>query len=133
MNLFDKFSEGAKNITEGAKFLSKKSGEILETTKIKLEILKLEREIDNNFQAIGNLVYRNYLGHTIQNSEEEITRLCLAIRDLEKDILAFRDEIDGNRSYSQVCQYCRQNMPSDANFCPSCGNSTDNSNKEFVE
>ena len=132
MNIFDKFSEGAKNITEGAKLLGKKSGEILEITKVKLEILKLEREINNNFQAIGNLIYRNHLGHAVPNSEEEINRLCLSIRDLEKDILSFKEEIEGNKTYTQVCQYCNQNVPSDAKFCPSCGNSTDPS-KEFDE
>ena len=131
MNIFDKFSEGAKNITEGAKLIGKKSGEILEITKIKLEILKLEREIDNNFQAIGNLVYRKYLGHAVSNSEEEITRLCSSIRNLEKDILTFKEELEGNKIYTQVCQYCHQNVPSDAKFCPSCGNSTDRPGEEF--
>ncbi|ACV62493.1 hypothetical protein Dtox_1636 [Desulfofarcimen acetoxidans DSM 771] len=124
MSIFDKFSEGAKNITEGAKLIGKKSGEILETTKTRLEILKLEKEIDNNFQAIGSLVYKKFLGQEIPDSEEEITRLCSSIRDLEKDIMAYKTEIEGNRFQNQVCRYCGQNITAGANFCSSCGNST---------
>ncbi|WP_066636250.1 hypothetical protein [Desulfolucanica intricata] len=128
MELFNKISDGAKNITGGAKFLGKKSGELLEITKAKLEVLKLENELDNNFRALGNLVYQQFLGRT--DLEEEINRLCLAVQNLEKDILELKGEYVKVQPEGPVCQFCKKSLPHDANYCYVCGKSVNTTNEK---
>ncbi|RJQ27220.1 MAG: zinc ribbon domain-containing protein [Peptococcaceae bacterium] len=119
MEIFKKVSEGAKTISESAKTIGKKSGELVEATRLKFEIAKLEKEMENNLSALGNLVYMQHKGE--QGMEEEVKRLLQSTQALEADIEKLQDQLDRLQPKPPVCPDCRTELPVGGKFCPNCG------------
>ncbi|MCG9966488.1 zinc-ribbon domain-containing protein [Pelotomaculum terephthalicicum JT] len=119
MEIFKKVSESAKTISEGAKTISKKSSDLVGAAKLKYEISKLEKEMENNFSALGNLVYLRHKGE--EGIEEEIKRLLDATKALEDDIAEFEEQITKLLPKSLICSECQTELPAAANFCFNCG------------
>jgi len=123
MDLFKKVSEGAKNLgeglSEGAKSLGKKSSELVGVAKLKYEMAKLEKEMDNNMAALGKLNYLRHKGEEI--SQEEIDRLLASSASLEKDIDDLDSQIEKLMPKTPICPACQKEAVVDAKFCPNCG------------
>jgi hypothetical protein len=119
VEIFKKVSEGAKSISEGAKTIGKKSSDLVETTRLKMEISKLEKEMENNITALGNLVYLQYKGD--EGLSEEIDRLLLSTRSLESDIADINVQIEKINPGPPVCVSCHEELPQNAKFCCNCG------------
>ncbi|HOV79331.1 MAG TPA: zinc ribbon domain-containing protein [Bacillota bacterium] len=119
MEILKKVSESAKAVSEGAKTLGKKSSDLVETARLKFEMSKLEKEMENNISALGNLVYLQHKGES--GLEEEIERLLKSTKDLEKDIAGYQEQIDKLHPKPPVCAKCQMEMPYSAKYCFNCG------------
>lgn len=119
MEILKKVSEGAKSISEGAKTIGKKSSDLVETTRLKMEISKLEKEMENNITALGNLVYLQYKGD--EGLTEEVDRLLLSTKSLEADIVDLNEQIEKIHPKPPVCPSCHEELHQNAKFCCNCG------------
>ena len=119
VEIFKKVSESAKSISEGAKTIGKKSSDLVGATKLKFEIAKLEKEMENNISALGNLVYMQYKGE--KGLEDEVERLLKSTKTLEADIADFQEQIDKLHPKPPVCPNCQTELPFTAKFCYNCG------------
>lgn len=119
MDFQKKVSEGAKSLVEGAKIFGKKSGDLVESTKIKFEISKLEKEVDNNISALGNLVFLKFKGE--EGYEEEIERLLNTSKSLEEEIADLNEQVEKLHPKTPVCPVCSTEHPPGAKFCSNCG------------
>ncbi|BAF60781.1 MAG: zinc-ribbon domain-containing protein [Pelotomaculum sp.] len=119
MEIFKKVTEGARTISEGARTLGKKSSDLVETARLKFEIAKLEKEMENNISALGNLVYMQYKGE--KDLEEEVERLLKNTRILEDEIAGLQEQIDRLHPKPPVCPECQTELPLTAKFCFNCG------------
>lgn len=108
-----------ENLGEKAMDITKRSGELIETGKLKYEISKLEKEIENNFKGIGLLYYQKYQG--CEDLEEELERLCQATGQLEKEIKKLEEEIEKLTPKSERCSSCNVDLPQGSKFCSYCG------------
>ncbi|OPX88083.1 MAG: hypothetical protein A4E53_02240 [Pelotomaculum sp. PtaB.Bin104] len=126
MEIFKKVGEGARTISEGAKSIGKKSSGLVEVAKLKFEIGKLEKERENNFTALGRLVYMQFKGE--QGLEEEMERLINSTRALEGEIAGFEAQIDKLYPKSPVCPKCNTELPASAKYCSECGNKVEQDN-----
>lgn len=118
-NISEKAKDLGGNIGEKAMDISKRSGELLEINKIKSEISKLEKEKDNDFKAIGQLYYKKAL--SLEDTKEEMERLCEAIKKLELDIEHLQNKINELSNKKIKCLKCQQEISIDSKFCPLCG------------
>lgn len=130
MSFIQKVAEGAKQISNRAKDLSgvagdkakdltKKSSDLLELTRMKHELRKLEREMDNNLSCIGALNYQQQTGQ--DNVEEELKRLIEATRELDRDMKQLEEQIAAMQPKAPTCPKCTKEVSDSANFCENCG------------
>jgi len=119
MEILKKVSESARTITEGAKTIGKKSSDLVGAAKLKFEISKLEKEMENNISALGSLVYLQYKGE--KGLEEEVERLLKSTKALEDDITEIEVQIAKFLPKPPVCSKCMTELPMAAKFCFICG------------
>ena len=123
MEIFKKVSDsaksGAKSVAEGAKTIGKKSSDLVESAKLKYEIVKLEKELENNISALGNLKLMQFKGE--KGMEEEIDRLLRSTKELEEDIAKLQDQFSKLHPKSPVCPKCQIELPFTSKFCYNCG------------
>lgn len=120
MEFMKNLGEKARDIGEMAKDLTKRSGEILEVTKMRFEINKLEKIIANNLEAIGELSFRRFKGE--EGLNEEIERLLQSTQGLENDIQNLRQQIEKLMPKPPVCPICNTELPEGGKYCSACGN-----------
>ncbi len=106
-------------VSEGTKVLSKKTDELLEITELKMDIKRLEDEIEDAKLFIGEMVYRSYLGKEPGTAEmrekcREIEQMYYKIQQLTLEV----NEIKGVRQ----CVHCDIEIKEYLNYCPGCGN-----------
>lgn len=85
MTFLERVTKSAKSLGEGAKNIGGKAGDIVESTKLKFEVSKLEKEVENNIYALGNLVFMQF--KEAADHEEEINRLLNTTKVLEEEIV----------------------------------------------
>ncbi|MBE7049047.1 MAG: zinc ribbon domain-containing protein [Ruminococcaceae bacterium] len=97
----------------------KKSGELVELTKIKLAAGDTKNSIQKNFIKLGELTYLTSKGD--ENSGSEIKQLISTIDNL-MDTLSQQEEKMVELSNKKVCSACGKASAEEAAFCSSCGN-----------
>ncbi|MCL5058601.1 MAG: zinc ribbon domain-containing protein [Actinobacteria bacterium] len=126
MDFFQKVGEKAKGLQgkarelgDMAKEVSRKSGEILEVTKIKFELNKLEKEMENNLAGLGAVVYQKFKGAA--DMDGEIDRLCQSTGRLEEEMKALEKQIEKMQPKTITCPECDVELPTGGKFCSYCG------------
>ncbi|WP_347491136.1 zinc ribbon domain-containing protein [Desulfoscipio sp. XC116] len=130
MGFIQKMAEGAKQLGdrakdfsglagEKAKDITKKSSELIEITKTKHEIRKLEREMENNLAGIGALYYQQQSGQ--DNAADELARLLDATRELEKEMKELEEQIGRLQPEAPICTDCGIELPAGGKYCSYCG------------
>ncbi len=130
MGFIQKMAESAKQLGNQAKDLSgiaggkardisKKSSELFEVTKMKYEMKKMEREMENNLAGIGALYYQQQSGQ--DNMAEELERLLSDTKELEKEMRELEKEINQMQPEVPVCTDCGKELPAGGKYCSFCG------------
>lgn len=110
----------AKELGDMAKEVTRKSGEILEVTKIRFELSRLEKEMENNLSGLGAVVYQKFKG--APEMDEEIDRLCQSTARLEEEMKALEKQIEKMQPKTLTCPDCKIDLPAGGKFCSYCGN-----------
>jgi len=115
MSVLEKFS---KKITETAKAAAKKSGDIVEVTKLNMSISAEEDKIKKAYMEIGKLIYERYSkGKSVP---EGIEGICEKIKAYEDNINEMKEKIYTLKNI-KICPSCNAELEMDVNFCPRCG------------
>lgn len=107
-----------KNISETAETLGKRTERVVEIQKLKNQIRTANREIAQNYEELGEMLYRKY--QTGETMDPQITAICEDITELKAEIASYKDEISKYRGES-VCPECGAAVPDEAAFCMKCG------------
>lgn len=130
MGFIQRFADSAKQLGNRAKDfseiagdrardLTKKSSELIEITRMKHELRKMEKEMENNLAGIGALYYQKQQGH--DNTDEELGRLIESTRQLELEMKDLEDQIAAMQPGPPLCPECEKEIPENARFCSYCG------------
>jgi len=102
-----------------ARDISKKSSGLLEVTRMKHELRKMEREMENNLAGIGALYYQQQNGY--EDSDQELKRLVESTRELEIEMKELEEQIDAAQPGSPKCPDCKKELPEKGSYCSYCG------------
>ncbi|HAG08858.1 MAG TPA: zinc ribbon domain-containing protein [Desulfotomaculum sp.] len=129
-DVFRRIGEKAKDLGEKAKDLGEKAkdvtkeatkrpSELLEVTRLKIDLSKLEKEKENNLHGIGTLVYQKYQGK--ENLDQEIERLCQQTKALEEEKAKIEEKINSFKPRILICPDCKWELPAGGTYCSFCG------------
>jgi predicted nucleic acid-binding Zn ribbon protein len=107
-----------KKVGEAAQAAAKKSGDLVETTKINVNINSEEDKIQKLYNQIGKLVYTKYASAGI--ADEESIEACEAIKVHEQNIKGLKDKLLEIKGTKQ-CTSCGNEMDKAQLFCSKCG------------
>lgn len=107
-----------KKVGEAAQAAAKKSGELVEVTKLNVNINSEEDKIQKLYSRIGKAIYERY--GASDAADEGIREFCEDIRVHEQNIKALRDKIAEVKGTKQ-CVGCGAEMERDQVFCSKCG------------
>lgn len=115
MSVFDNLS---KKVAETAKAAAKKSGGLVEITKLNVSISAEEDKIEKVYGEIGKAVYAVYAEGTPVG--DYLTELCEKVKAYEESIYAMKQKIYELKN-TKVCPGCAVELDADIAFCPKCG------------
>ncbi len=109
--LKDKISEvGEKTV--------KKSGQLVDATKLNYSISMEEAELKKKYEKIGKMVYEAKCGEG--ELSDEINTICddiaLSLEKIE-DLKCQLQKVKNKKN----CSHCGKEMKADVMFCPACG------------
>lgn len=112
----EKFFADLKETMNGA---VKKSGELLELTKIKIATAETKSKIRGKLEMLGTLAYQSAKG--IDPADNAAGDLIAEI-DALHEILNEQEATVATLSGKKVCPVCGHACENQASFCMSCGN-----------
>lgn len=107
-----------KKVGEAAQAAAKKSGELVETTKLNVNINSEEDKVQKLCTQIGRKVYEKYSAAGI--ADEDVKDMCEAIKVHEQNIKSLRDKIMEVKGV-KTCANCGSEMDKAQLFCAKCG------------
>lgn len=106
-------------IRKGVQVVSDKSDELVESTKIKMTISKIESQVNQKKVELGALTYRLYTEGRID--VPEIVTLCTGIDNCHREIMDLQKQIALLQPSPVVCPACSTRNAPGAMFCTGCG------------
>jgi DNA-directed RNA polymerase subunit RPC12/RpoP len=122
------FENIGKKVGGAAQAAAKKSGELVEVTKLNVSIGTEEDKIEKLYAQMGKLIYEKYI--TTGTADEELVEICEQIKVHEDSIKALRSKIAEIKQVKS-CSNCGAEMAKDQVFCAECGTKNEVELKEF--
>lgn len=109
----------SKKVGDAAKTAAKKSGEIVEVTKLNRSISLNEEKINKLYVEIGKAFYlKHENGDSLEG--DDLAAWCNQISELNKEIESFKEKILELKNI-RICPNCKSEVGPDILFCPKCG------------
>lgn len=105
----------AKDAAEAA---GRKTGELVDVTKLKMEIAKNERELATTYEGLGRLAYDAKKG---ADDQSELMDSCVLHIDELTELLLNQREKLAEMKNAVRCNACGVLNEQDATFCKACG------------
>ncbi len=115
MTTFDDVFSKAKSVAETA---GKKTSEMIEVTRLKMQAAEIERDISSMLEGLGRLVYESRKdGADIAGQVDDC---CLKLDERKTELAGLRDRIDECRNRIS-CKNCGALNAEDSVYCKRCG------------
>lgn len=118
MALMDKLSKIAKSVSDEAVNAAKKSGELIEITKLNHAISAEEDKISAILPKMGNICYQRFKNG--ENIDPELLNYCNKIEEIKAGIAILRQKILDVKNV-KICASCGSELAPEIVFCSKCG------------
>ena len=115
MALFDNFGKKVGNLAQAT---AKKSGEVIEVTKLNMSINSEEDGIKKAFLEMGGICYKLFEENALQ--VEQLIPLCAQVQARKSKISELRQRINTARGI-KICPSCGAEIELVSPFCSKCG------------
>ena len=121
---FEDFCTKAKDVADAA---AKKTGELVEISKYKIEASKINSEIRRTYEQLGSSVYSMVKGG--YDNQELVNSLAEDIDELFMRLDAVNEKLSELKN-AIICPVCGKTNAKDSMYCSKCGSKLQNSAKE---
>lgn len=108
----------ADTLYDAADTVGKKTGEVVETQKLKNQIYTMRRENAKDWLEMGRSLYEAYKKGEAHS--EEFHEICEKIREREEEIIICEKKVSEMKGETR-CTHCHEAVQKGMNFCPFCG------------
>lgn len=115
MGILDDLMVNAKSAAE---VLSKKTGQLVDASKLKWAQVELNNALRSKYETLGQYVAENW-GDALSGSEELAAQLS-EINELKEQLAVLNKDLN-DKSNKVVCPVCGKASSSTAAFCSVCG------------
>lgn len=115
MDFVNEVSIKAKEI---ASVVKDKTSDFVETSKLKLDCVSINKSIEKKFQEIGELIYK--LEKTGEQNDDAVAKLIEDIDKLSEQLDEINDKIS-ERKGVLVCPACSFSNSDSHDYCSKCG------------
>ncbi len=112
------FEDVILNAKTAVNAVGKKAGEMVDISKLRLSATEITREISNQFEEIGRMIYEAKKAET--NPDESIAAKTAVIDELYEQLDAVHDKLDELKK-SVKCETCGTRCAKGTVYCPKCG------------
>lgn len=119
MSFWDDVSGGVK---EAAEYTAKKAGELTAIAKLKIALKNEESRLEKCFEAMGKIYYRSVKKD--EDNSQKLLELVGTADGIKCKITNLKKEISDVQNLI-VCPGCGERIKADCEFCPKCGQKTD--------
>ncbi len=120
----------ADTLYDAADTVGKKTGEVVETQKLKNQIYTMRRENAKDWLEMGRSLYEAYKNGEAHS--EDFHEICEKIREREEEILACEKKVSEMKGEAR-CANCHEAVQKGMNFCPFCGTKVETEEDIFEE
>lgn len=107
-----------RKVTDTAKAAAKKSGDIVELTKLNMSIGTEENKIEKAYIGIGKIVYDGFKKG--EDVSQDLKEHCEKIKSCEENIDEIRQKIFELKKV-KICTSCNAELDIEVAFCSKCG------------
>ena len=111
-----------RKVTDTAKAAAKKSGSVVEITKLNLSISAEEEKIRKIYTEMGKQLYEDYIEGKMPG--EKLLAQCVKIDEIIKGINEMRDKILELKNI-KACPNCGMELDVEMEYCYKCGKKQD--------
>ena len=112
------FSKISGYIKDGASKAKKKSVDIIEISKLNIEINSLNKSIKGIYEEMGEGLYKKFLKD--KEIDDSFMDYCKEVQSLNKKMESLRKKILKAKDMCP-CKFCGETIAKSASYCPSCG------------
>lgn len=112
------FNKFVKKTKEATMNVGKKANDLVEITKLNLEIVDLENEIEDLYQEIGIFVFNSYKNNI--EIPEIIKEKCKVIEEKSEKVAELKQKVSEYKS-TLICPVCKTENDKENQFCSKCG------------
>ena len=107
-----------KRFMDTAESAGKKAGDMVELTKMKMQVSQYKTELAKAHEKLGAMVY-----NMMKEDEEDTSAISVCIDEIDYILDKIQEAEDKVKELRKVscCQSCGGEVPVDAAFCPKCG------------
>lgn len=99
--------------------VAKKSGELVELSKVKINILNTKSSIDSYFKKLGEILYFSQKEDADADTEN-LEEIFAKIDELYEKLSEYNDA-KANLTNKKICPECHKSNDTDSSFCSRCG------------
>ena len=128
MSVQDTLKQVAETAGQVTKEAIKKSEELINVAKLRIEISQCRGKIKTIYSDIGKaFFYENF--NNIDNVSDQYAEYIKSIIELQAEIEGLKNAI-GDIQEKKVCKVCGSSIDEDSLFCSKCGNKTASSEQD---
>lgn len=99
--------------------VAKKSGELVELSKVKINIINTKSSIDSHFKKLGEILYFSQKENT-ETDTKNLEEIFAEVDELYEKLSEYND-VKANLTNKKLCPECHKSNDADSLFCSRCG------------